>query len=100
MLLLFRVQGILISDSEPENVLKLFWPKVHPSRRIQPAAPVRANGRRQAIAALQDGWRRWPHTLRHIQPPTNSTKSFSGRIRMAEFESDLQPNSLQSKQPE
>jgi hypothetical protein len=58
---------------------------VHPPRRIQPAALVRANGKRQAIAALQDGWRRWPHTLRHIQSSTNSAKSFSGRVRMSEI---------------
>jgi hypothetical protein len=74
----------------PENALALFWPKVHPPRRIQPAALVRANGRRQAIAALQDGWCRWPHTFRHIQSSTNSAKSFSDRIGCLNFEVQVQ----------
>jgi hypothetical protein len=40
----------------PKDALTLFWSKEPPQWRIQPAVLVQANGRRQAIAALQNGF--------------------------------------------
>jgi hypothetical protein len=67
-----------------ENVQALFWSKEYPSWRIQAAVLVRENGRRQAIAALQNGFAVDHASLGAFSLYVKEAKSFSGRIRISD----------------